>query len=67
MTVMKSAPAAQAATGADDAELVAMLEEPDTRYTVEPENVMSYAGFMHAIGSLKNRPASIDDLFFGGP
>src|SRR5712664_1441336 len=49
------------------AELVAMLEEPDTRYTVEPENVMSYVGFMHAIGSLKNRPASIDDLFFGGP
>jgi len=49
------------------AELVGMLEEPDTRYTTEPENVMSYAGFMHAIGSLKNRPASIDDLFFGGP
>jgi sulfonate transport system substrate-binding protein len=49
------------------AELVGMLEEPDTRYTTEPENVMTYAGFMHAIGSLKNRPASIDDLFFGGP
>ena len=44
-----------------------MLEEPDTRYTTEPENVMTYAAFMHAIGSLKNRPASIDDLFFGGP
>jgi sulfonate transport system substrate-binding protein len=49
------------------AELVGMLEEPDTRYTTEPENVMTYAAFMHAIGSLKNRPASIDDLFFGGP
>jgi NitT/TauT family transport system substrate-binding protein len=49
------------------AELVGMLEEPDTRYTVEPENVMAYAAFMHAIGSLKNRPNSIDDLFFGGP
>ena len=48
-------------------ELVGMLEERDTRYTVEPENVMSYAGFMHTIGSLKNRPAAIDDLFFGGP
>jgi sulfonate transport system substrate-binding protein len=49
------------------AELVTMLEEPDTRYTTEPENVMAYAAFMHAIGSLKNRPASIDDLFFGPP
>ncbi len=49
------------------AELVGMLDEPGTRYTTEPENVMSYAAFMHAIGSLKNRPASIDDLFFGGP
>ena len=25
---------------------------------------MTYAQFMHAIGSLRNRPASIDDLFF---
>jgi NitT/TauT family transport system substrate-binding protein len=49
------------------AELVGMLDEPDTRYTTEPENVMTYAEFMHAIGSLKNRPASIDDLFFGAP
>ena len=46
------------------AELVAMLDEPDTRYTTAPENVMTYAEFMHAIGTLKNRPASIDDLFF---
>jgi sulfonate transport system substrate-binding protein len=48
------------------AELVGMLEEPDTRYTTAPENVMTYAEFMHAIGSLRNRPASLDDLFFGG-
>lgn len=46
------------------AELVAMLDEPDTRYTTVPENVMTYAEFMHAIGTLKNKPASIDDLFF---
>jgi NitT/TauT family transport system substrate-binding protein len=46
------------------AELAAMLDEPDNRYTTAPENVMTYAEFMHAIGTLKNRPASIDDLFF---
>jgi hypothetical protein len=26
--------------------------------------VMTYAAFMHAIGTLKNKPASLDDLFF---
>ena len=47
-------------------ELVAMLDEPTTKYTTQPENVMKYAIFMHEIGSLKNQPASIKDLFFTG-
>ena len=29
-----------------------------------PENVMKYADFMHAIGSIRNRPASWKDMFF---
>jgi NitT/TauT family transport system substrate-binding protein len=41
-----------------------MLDEPTTKYTTQPENVMKYATFMHEIGSLKNQPASIKDLFF---
>jgi NitT/TauT family transport system substrate-binding protein len=45
-------------------ELAAMLSEPSTKYTTKPENVMKYATFMHEIGSLKNQPASIKDLFF---
>ena len=45
-------------------ELAAMLDEPTTKYTTQPENVMKYATFMHEIGSLKNQPASIKDLFF---
>jgi NitT/TauT family transport system substrate-binding protein len=45
-------------------ELAAMLDEPDIKYTVLPENVMKYANFMHEIGSLRSRPASIRDLFF---
>jgi NitT/TauT family transport system substrate-binding protein len=48
------------------AELAGMLGESDTRYTTVPENVMRYAEFMHSIGTLKNKPASLDDLFFGG-
>ena len=44
--------------------LAAILDEPTTKYTTRPENVMKYATFMHEIGSLKNQPVSIKDLFF---
>jgi len=31
---------------------------------LKPENVLKYAAFMNGIGSLKNKPTSISDLFF---
>ena len=45
-------------------ELADMLNDPDMKYTTMPENVMKYAIFMHEIGTLKNLPASISELFF---
>ena len=45
-------------------ELAAMLDEPSTKYATRPENVMKYATFMHEIGSLKNEPSSLKELFF---
>ena len=45
-------------------ELVEILNEPDIYYTTKPEHVMKYATFMHDIGTLKNEPASIKELFF---
>ncbi len=48
------------------ADMVKILDDPSTKYTTKPENVMKYALFMNDIGSLKNRPASIDELFFKG-
>jgi NitT/TauT family transport system substrate-binding protein len=45
-------------------ELADMLNDPQIRYTTKPENVMKYATFMHEIGSLKNEPAPIKELFF---
>jgi NitT/TauT family transport system substrate-binding protein len=45
-------------------EMVAILDDPSTKYTTRPENVMKYALFMHDIGSMKNRPAAIEEMFF---
>ena len=50
--------------GWDVGELATMLDDKDTYYTTKPEGVMQYADFMHSIGSLKAKPASLDDLFF---
>lgn len=47
-------------------DMIAILNEPTTKYTITPEHVMKYATFMNEIGSLKNKPASIDELFFQG-
>jgi len=45
-------------------EMVAILDDPSTKYTTSPENVMKYALFMNDIGSIKNRPGAIEELFF---
>jgi NitT/TauT family transport system substrate-binding protein len=47
-----------------DAELMRILDDPDTHFTVVPEGAMKYAQFMHRIGTLKSEPASWQDLFF---
>ena len=48
-------------------ELVAILDDPGTKYMLRPENVLKYGTFMNEIGTLKNKPASISDLFFDTP
>ncbi len=47
-------------------DMLAILNDPTTKYTLKPENVMKYATFMNSIGSMKNKPATIDELFFKG-
>jgi NitT/TauT family transport system substrate-binding protein len=44
--------------------VVKILDDPDTQYTRTPMNVMKYADFMHRIGSIKEKPAAWQDLFF---
>ncbi len=45
-------------------ELVAVLEDPAIAFTTTPQNVKKYADFMHETGSIQNRPASWQELFF---
>src|SRR5690606_7354548 len=56
--------AADAGAGFSREELVAVLADPAIRFTTTPENVMRYADFMSAIGSISNPPSSWQDLFF---
>lgn len=48
-------------------ELKAIIADPAIRYTTRPENVLAYARFMQETGSLRTRPASLDDVFFASP
>ena len=36
----------------------------DVRWTMVPESTVKYAEFMHAVGSIKVKPANWQDLFF---
>ena len=46
-----------------EAEVVEMIQHKDTKFSTTPDGVMQYADFMHAVGSVKIRPASWKDLF----
>jgi NitT/TauT family transport system substrate-binding protein len=48
----------------DDAELTAMIRQPDAQYSVTPKAVMKFATFMARIGTLKEAPKSWKDMFF---
>jgi NitT/TauT family transport system substrate-binding protein len=48
----------------DDAQLTAMIRQPDEQYSVTPKAVMKFATFMARIGTLKEAPKSWMDMFF---
>ena len=45
-------------------EILAVLNDPDIRFTTIPESVMKYAEFMHSIKSIQHLPMSWKDVFF---
>lgn len=50
--------------GWESNELKAVLDDPEIKFTLTPQNVKTYADFMADIGSIKNRAGSWKDLFF---
>jgi NitT/TauT family transport system substrate-binding protein len=48
---------------ATEAEIVRMLDDPDTHYTLTPEGVMKYADFMGRAGTIGTKPGSWKELF----
>ena len=45
-------------------DVMEVLNDADVRFTTSPENVMTYANFMADVGSIKNRPARWQEMFF---
>jgi NitT/TauT family transport system substrate-binding protein len=45
-------------------ELVQILQDPTVIYSTRPDNVLAFASFMHEIGSIKNKPGSLTELFY---
>ena len=44
-------------------DVLAMVRDPDTRFSTTPTGVQGYADFMHAVGSIKVRPAKWSEMF----
>src|SRR3954469_14194863 len=45
-------------------DLMEILNDPDVRFPPSPESVMKYANFMADVGSIKQRPAKWQEMFF---
>ena len=50
-------------SGSSNEDVVAMLNEPDTRFDTTPHGLMEYANFMSTVGTIRTKPASWKDLF----
>jgi NitT/TauT family transport system substrate-binding protein len=45
-------------------DIVDILNDPSVSYTLQPHNIMKYVDFMYKIGSIKKKPASVEEMFF---
>jgi len=48
----------------DRALLLKIIKSPEVEFKLTPQNTFALADFMHRVGSIKNKPASVRDYFF---
>ncbi len=48
----------------DRALLLKIIKNPEVDFKLTPENTYALAEFMHRVGAIKNKPASVKDYFF---
>jgi NitT/TauT family transport system substrate-binding protein len=44
--------------------LLQIIKNPEVQFRIGPQNTYPLAEFMHRVGAIKNRPASVKDYFF---
>jgi NitT/TauT family transport system substrate-binding protein len=44
-------------------EMIKFISDPDNIWTTTPQQTMTFAGFMHKVGTMKRQPASWKDLY----
>ena len=48
----------------DRALLLSIIKNPEVQFKTTPQNTYPLAEFMHRVGAIKNKPASVKDYFF---
>lgn len=48
----------------DRALLLKIIKSPEVEFKLTPQNTFALADFMHRVGAIKNKPASVRDYFF---
>lgn len=47
--------------------LLKVIRNPEVQFKTAPQNTFALAEFMHRVGAIKNKPASVKDYFFDDP
>ncbi|QDD62747.1 ABC transporter substrate-binding protein [Herbaspirillum seropedicae] len=47
--------------------LLQIIKNPEVQFKIAPQNTYGLAEFMHRVGAIKNKPATVKDYFFDDP
>ncbi len=47
--------------------LLKIIRNPEVQFKVAPQNTLGLATFLHRVGAIRNKPASVQDYFFPDP